>query len=430
MPPIPAPEKAPERLPPVPPPFPRWTTSAAPRVEDGPSTAPPPAPTEEDEDELTDEKTGTAVDTVPSPQAAAPPLPDVDEDVKPNIAELERGLATNRLSSPTSPPSAPQMEGVYALSRDEIPSECMTGPPAARKPHRLALQRNLKRELRQERKIATSFKWRGDGLAVDWKRMPERRKDSGPDSDVELIDNPQPPSPCPVIVLESSPEPEEPGREAAKRDRERGQPPQAPDVRDPSPRVHSNSSESGRLSRWAPNSPPPQFKRPRLGSMDESPEWHASARGWLDTPSDYGGYVRPERPQGHGYAPGFAPGNGLGLGVGSSPSASTAPPPLPPYTHTHARADDTPRATTTVSPSPAPIPAIPLSAANVTPAERMQQLNARMDLLLDKMDRWTRLAERNPLRSDSVRRQIERTELDIFELQNEMDAVQAQVDAQ
>lgn len=274
-------------------------------------------------------------------------------DIKPTPATLEAVLAMKR-PPPPQPPVGPQLEGVLAFYIKDTPALCWTDVALAKRNSRKSFQIKISSDLRKEGKRVKQFRWRSDGLAVDWELFSEWKKrqvreTSDSDSEVEVIDNPWP-APAPdVVVLEASPEPDEvevvkkesqkrEEKEKGKRKRHTSPPPV------PAPPSSESSHTNGDMSRWAPETPPHQ--RQRLNSL--STVWDDSAGGWLDN---------------------------------SRPPAPTAS------------------------------------------SRRMEELSARMDVLVKNMDRWTRVAERNPQLSDTVQRQLERTETSIFQLQAEMDAL-------
>jgi hypothetical protein len=181
-------------------------------------------------------------------------------DEKPMVDEIEsdEDVKMEREDSPRrSPPPAPvqlALSGVEAFFAKDTPKECWRYPLEAKQAARKAFQVVAKRRMQKEGKRAHRYRWRDDGLAVDWVRIPPKVKpaDSDSDDEIQVLENPAPP-PIPTFVLEDSPEPE----------------PQLPNPR-PSP--------NGEVKRWSPDSPP-VAKRQR---MDEPPEWQSTAGGWLD----------------------------------------------------------------------------------------------------------------------------------------------------
>lgn len=172
-----------------------------------------------------------------------------DEDVK------QERAASRPISSPAAEPAEPAelvMSGVMAFFIKDTPRECWRHPPDAKAAARKAFQVVVRKRLHQEGKKANRYRWRDDGLAVDWVRLPpvvEHEADD--DDDIQVLENPAP-APIPTIVLEDSPEPE--------------------------PRGLEPPSSSSDAKRWSPHSPP-VAKRQRL---DEPPEWQSTAGGWLD----------------------------------------------------------------------------------------------------------------------------------------------------
>lgn len=73
--------------------------------------------------------------------------------------------------------------------------------------------------------------------------------------------------------------------------------------------------------------------------------------------------------------------------------------------------NDTPQAEAGPTTPPTPL----------TPEETLAQLQTELNSLFDRIDRWMRLCEDFPERTEQLQRQIERTEKRIFELQNRMD---------
>lgn len=171
-----------------------------------------------------------------------------DEDVK-----MEREDSPRRSPPPPAPVEL-AMSGVEAFFAKDTPKECWRYPLEAKQAARKSFQIVVKRQMQKEGKRAHRYRWRDDGLAVDWVRIPPKVKpgaDSDSDDEVQVLENPAPP-PIPTFVLEDSPEPE--------------------------PQPLPNPSPNGEVKRWSLHSPP-VAKRQR---MDEPPEWQSTAGGWLD----------------------------------------------------------------------------------------------------------------------------------------------------
>jgi hypothetical protein len=63
-----------------------------------------------------------------------------------------------------------------------------------------------------------------------------------------------------------------------------------------------------------------------------------------------------------------------------------------------------------------------------TPAERLAALQTQLNGLFDRIDRWMRLQEDFPARAEQLQRHIERTELSIFDVQNQMDVEKRKIE--
>lgn len=177
---------------------------------------------------------------------------DSEEDIK-----MEREVLPRVSSPPPAPvapaaPAPPAMSGVAAFFIKDTPKECWRYPLESKVAARKAFQITARKQLQREGKRATRYRWRDDGLAIDWVRVaPVARRASYDDEEIQVLENP-PPAPIPTFVLEDSPEPE--------------------------PRPPPSSSSTGEGKRWSPYSPP-VAKRLRVY---EPPEWQSTAGGWLD----------------------------------------------------------------------------------------------------------------------------------------------------
>ncbi|GMK58967.1 hypothetical protein CspeluHIS016_0604090 [Cutaneotrichosporon spelunceum] len=148
-----------------------------------------------------------------------------------------------RLSSPPVVPADLPMSGVDAFFVQDTPRECWRPPLAAKVAARKAFQVVVRKRLRKQGKNANRYRWRDDGLAVDWvRRTPTDESD---DDEIQVIEAP-PAAPIPTFVLEDSPE--------------------------PGPLPPPSSSSNGGTRRWFPHSPP-VAKRQRV---TEPPAWQAS----------------------------------------------------------------------------------------------------------------------------------------------------------
>lgn len=133
------------------------------------------------------------------------PTPRSPEDVKPNLALL----------APSSPPparaaSAPR-EGVLALRRADLPTDCFSTDRIRRVPARHIVAQDAKARVVAEGKIVLGTRWRDDGFCVDW-QLPtpsEESSDDSDDSSVEFVAAPPRPPP-PVVELLDSSDDEEP----------------------------------------------------------------------------------------------------------------------------------------------------------------------------------------------------------------------------
>ncbi|EKD03458.1 hypothetical protein A1Q2_02265 [Trichosporon asahii var. asahii CBS 8904] len=142
-----------------------------------------------------------ATSSIPGPAPRSP------EDVKPNLALL----------APSSPPPAPApaasmpREGVLALRRADLPTDCFSTDRIRRVPARHIVAQDAKARVVAEGKIVLGTRWRDDGFCVDWQlpARPESDSDDSDDSGVEFVAAPPRPPPPVVEIIDSS-EDEEP----------------------------------------------------------------------------------------------------------------------------------------------------------------------------------------------------------------------------
>jgi len=83
-----------------------------------------------------------------------------------------------------------------------------------------------------------------------------------------------------------------------------------------------------------------------------------------------------------------------------------------------------------VEPTASPVTLPDAAAAAPSAADRLAQLQTQLNGLFDRIDRWMRLQEDFPDRAEQLQRQIERTELSIFEVQNQMDVEKRRMEAE
>ncbi|BEI83686.1 hypothetical protein CcaverHIS002_0402900 [Cutaneotrichosporon cavernicola] len=191
--------------------------------------------------------------------------PLVDEIESDDDAKMEHDSWPHP-SSPPAPPAELAMSGVDAFFVQDTPIECWRLPLAAKVTARKAFQVVVRKRLLKQGKSANRYRWRDDGLAVDWVRLPPVIEgESDDDDEIQVMDAP-PRAPIPTFVLEDSPEPE--------------------------PLPPPSSSSNCEMKSWSPHSPP-VAKRQRV---DGPLEWQSTAGGWLDANTELSRHVASSSP--------------------------------------------------------------------------------------------------------------------------------------